>query len=308
MPEEVRIDVAGRLLTLTNLDKVLYPEAGFTKAEVIDYYHRIAPVILPHLADRVVTRLRLPNGTGAPSFFEKNAPAGIPDWVRRCHVRASDTDIQYLVVEEVATLVLLANYAALELHTPQWRIPADVTFPLVVDGSIASDLVMIDLDPGVGTDLPTLATAALIIAAELAADGLIPVPRTSGNKGLQLQAAIAPSAASEVTEYVRRLGVGLEGRYPDMFVTTQVIAQRTNKILIDFMQNYAQRNTITSYSLRGRERPSVCTPVTWDEVAAATEGAGLSFTSAEVLARVERHGDLAAELLVTDRPPLPGNP
>ena len=296
------------MLTLTNLDKVLYPAVGFTKAEVIDYYLRIAPVMLPHLADRALTRLRFPDGVAAPPFYEKNAPNGLPDWVRTCRVRGSDSTIDYLVADEVATLVLLANYAALELHTPQWRIPAGQD-DVIVDRDTRADLVMIDLDPGVGTEHATIARAALMLAAELAADGLVPCCKTTGSKGLQLQAAIVPTEAHRVVDYVRALAVRMEQRHPDLFLVSQNIAQRSNKILIDVLQNLAQRNTIAPYSIRGRERPTVSTPVTWDEVAAAAAGGPvLSFTTADVLDRVATLGDLSAELLTAHPGTIPGNP
>src|SRR5688572_24933412 len=146
MPDRIRVDVEGRHLDLSNLDKVLYPQVGFTKGEVIDYYTRISPVLLPHLAGRPLTRIRYPNGVEGNSFFEKNAPAGTPDWVRTVRLpvpgssRGRET-IDYIVVEELATLVWLANLAALELHTPQWRVSDD--------GAVLNpDLLVIDLDPG----------------------------------------------------------------------------------------------------------------------------------------------------------------
>lgn len=305
---EVYTEVAGRALTLTNLDKVLYPAVGFTKAEVIDYYLRIAPAMLPHLADRVITRLRFPDGVDRQPFYEKNAPKGLPSWVRTCRAHGSDSEIDYLVADEVATLVLLANYAALELHTPQWRIPAGAD-EVRVDGDLPADLVMIDLDPGAGIDGPTMAKAALQLAGRLAADGLVPYPKTSGSKGLQVQAAIEPTPAGEVVDYVRRIAVELEQQHPDRFVVTQNVAQRANKILIDVLQNQAGRNTITAYSLRGKDRPTVSTPITWDEVAAAASGGpALSFTAADAVERVDRHGDLSAELVTGPRAAFPGNP
>ncbi len=304
---EVRTEIEGRLLTLTNLDKVLYPDASFTKAEVIDYYLRIAPVMLPHLADRAITRLRFPDGTAKQPFYEKNAPAGLPDWVRTCRVHGSGTVIDYLVADEVATLVLLANYAALELHTPQWQIPEASPAEVHLDATIPADLVMIDLDPGAGTEPAATAKAALMLAGELAKDGLVPYPKTTGNKGLQIQARIVPTPAGEVVEYVRTLAIEQERRLPDQFIVSQNIAQRANKILIDVMQNLAQRNTITAYSLRGKEQPTVSTPVTWDEVAQAAAGDRvLRFTATEVLDRVERWGDLSADLHSGPAAPFPG--
>lgn len=300
---DVRVDVDGRVVALSNLDKELFPD-GTAKAEVIGYYSEIAPVMLPHLAGRAVTRLRFPDGTAGGSFFEKNAPAGTPGWVTICEVVAADTRISYPIVDSAATLVWLANLAALELHAPQWRLENQPPPPFVVDGATPADLLVIDLDPGPGITMADSAHAALLLAAELAADGLVPVPRTSGGKGLQLQAAIAPVAADLVVDYVRTLATTLATRHPDLFVTTQAKVARKDRILIDWLQNQSVRNTICSYSLRGRERPTVATPLTWDEVGEAAAGAPLEFSPADVLARVAAGGDLAAELLVTERPAL----
>jgi len=300
---EILTEVDGRVLSLSNLDKELYPD-GTTKAEVIAYYTEVCPAMLPHLAGRAVTRLRFPNGTDAGSFFEKNAPAGTPDWVTICEVVASSTRISYPIVDSRATLVWLANLAALELHTPQWRRENQPPAPFVVDGTTLADLVVVDLDPGPGITMADSARAALLVAAELAADGLVPVPRTSGGKGLQLQAAITPLAADAAVDYIRTLAARLAGRHPELFVTTQAKVAREGKILIDWLQNQPVRNTICSYSLRGRDRPTVATPLTWDEVGEAAEGAPLGFSPAQVLARVADAGDLAADLLVADRPAL----
>lgn len=306
---EIKADIAGRVLTLTNLDKVLYPATGFTKAEVIDYYLNIAPTILPHLADRAITRLRFPDGTGpdAFSFYEKNAPNGCPGWVRLQRVAASDSDIDYVVADSPATLVLLANYAALELHTPQWRIPAPAPSVIRLDApdAPASDLLVIDLDPGAGTTMATSAKAALLAAARLAADGLIAYPRTSGSKGLQLQAAIEPVGGRAATAYARRVALDLVAAQPDLFIVQNSVAARAEKVFVDVLQNQAARNTIANYSLRGRERPTVATPITWEEVAEAAQGRPLAFVAGEVLARVEEMGDLAADLLADSGAPLP---
>lgn len=303
MPSETHVEVAGRILGLSNLDKVLYP-SGFAKAEVISFYHDIAPVLLPHLSDRPVTRVRFPHGTTQASFFEKNAPAGTPDWVRTCRVTAARTPIEYLVVDEPAAVVFLANLAALELHTPQWRIADQPSQPFPVDGRILADQVVVDLDPGPGVTMSQTATAALEVANELAAEGLLPVAKTSGGKGLQVLAAIQPTPADRVVEQVRRLAVSLSQRFPDRFVAVQARDRREGRILIDWLQNQPVRNTISVYSLRGRERPTVSTPLTWEEVGAATHGAVLDFSPADVLARVARVGDLAADLLASHRPPL----
>lgn len=300
---EIHAGVDGRVLTLTNLDKELFPD-GTTKAEVIGYYSDVAAVMLPHLAGRAVTRLRFPDGTASGSFFEKNAPAGTPDWVPICQVVAADARIDYPVVDSRPTLVWLANLAALELHTPQWRREHQPPSPFVVDGDTLADLIVVDLDPGPGVTIADSARALLLLATELAADGLVGVPRTSGGKGLQLQAAIAPTPARDTVGYVRALATRMATRHPDLFVTTQAKAARAGRILIDWLQNQSVRNTICSYSLRGRDQPRVATPLTWDEVGAAAEGAPLEFSPTQVLARISETGDLAAGLLTEDRPTL----
>ncbi len=304
---EIHAQVGDRVVTLSNLDKPLYPD-GTTKAEVIGYYSEIAEAMLPHLAGRAITRVRYPNGTAENSFFEKNVPGGTPDWVTVCEVVASATRISYPIADSPATLVWLANLAALELHTPQWRVEHQPAQPFVVDAATPADLLVVDLDPGRGVTMAEIAQAALLIAHELATAGLVPVARTSGGKGLQLQAAIRPTPAGEVLDHVRELATDLAARHPDRFVVTQAKAVRPGRILIDWLQNQATRNTICSYSLRGRERPTVATPLTWDEVGEAADGAPLEFGPAEVLARVADHGDLAAELLAEERPVLGVHP
>ena len=204
---EVVTRVGDRTLTLSNLDKVLYPATGYTKAEVINYYLQIAPTMLPHIADRALTRLRFPDGVGTDrfSFYEKNAPMGTPPWVRRTKVGTSDGIIDYVVADDQPTLVWLANLAALELHVPQWTIgSARPGRAGVVDlpeldprgGEPLANRVVVDLDPGAGMSIVESARAALIVAARMAEDGLIPVPQTSGSKGIQVYAAVAARAGA----------------------------------------------------------------------------------------------------------------
>ncbi len=314
---DVSTRVGDRALTLTNLDKVLYPSVGFTKAEVIDYYLRVAPVILPHLSDRALTRVRFPDGVGPgrTPFYEKNAPAGTPDWVRRQVIGTSDGDIDYVVAEEQATLVWLANLAALELHVPQWTITSAGAEPGgVIDlpgsdpqpGEPLADRVVVDLDPGAGMTIVETARAALIVAARMADDGLLPVPQTSGSKGIQVYAAIAPARSRAVWGYVKALNGALARAYPDFFIASMSVEQRAGRIYVDYNQNLAARNTIAPYSMRGRDRPSVATPVTWEEIGAVQGTEDLRFSPADVLARIDGRGDLAADLLIDDRPELPG--
>ena len=299
---------------MTNLDKVLYPSVGFSKAEVIAYYSAIADTLLPYVADRPLTRVRFPDGVNSASFYEKNAPMGTPSWVRTAQVDTSDGMITYAVCDDVETLVWLANLAALELHVPQWTLASATPGP---DGTILlpgpeprpgeplADRVVVDLDPGEGMTILDTARAALLVAQQLAADGLLPTPQTSGSKGIQVYAAVQPSRSKDVWAYVKRLGATLARRQPDFFVATMSIAQRRGRIYVDYNQNLAARNTIAPYSLRGRERPAVATPVTWEEVGAVQGPDDLRFSPDQVLQRVAESGDLAADLLTDDRPPLP---
>ena len=308
-PESIRTRVAGRELSVVNLDKIMYPAVGYTKAEVISYYSRIADVLLPYIADRALTRVRFPDGVAGPSFYEKNAPAGTPDWVRTERILTSDGPISYVVADEPAAVVWLANLAALELHVPQWRIgalPGTMTEAGALErGEPLADRIVVDLDPGEGMTIVEVARAALIAAERLAADGLLPVPQTSGSKGIQVYAAIAPTPSRRAWAYVKRLNAALHRRQPDFFVSSMSIAERAGRIYVDYNQNLAARNTIAPYSMRGRDRPSVATPLSWEEVAGVTQPDGLRFAPEEVLQRVAEHGDLAADLLLDDHPDLP---
>ena len=207
--------VGDRTLTLTNLEKVLYPSVGLTKAEVIDYYLRIAPVMLPYIRDRVMTRLRFPDGVSRDrfSFYEKNAPMGTPDWVRRVNVSTSDGIIDYVVADDEAAVVWLANLAALEMHVPQWTVSSATAVDGIVSlpeadrrpGEPLADRVVVDLDPGAGMTIVDSSRAALIVAARLAEDGMIPIAQTSGSKGIQVYAAIAPTRSKAAWAYVKQL-------------------------------------------------------------------------------------------------------
>jgi bifunctional non-homologous end joining protein LigD len=309
--------VGGRTLTLTNLEKVLFPSVGFTKAEVIDYYLRIAPVMLPYIRDRAMTRLRFPDGVGPDRvpFYEKNAPMGTPDWVRRVKVNTSDGIIDYVVADDEAAVVWLANLAALEMHVPQWTVssanPADeiISLPELEPrrGEPLANRIVVDLDPGTGMTIIESARAALIVAARLADDGMIPIAQTSGSKGIQVYAAIAPTRSKTAWSYIKQLNVSLHKAQPDFFVAAMSVAQRAGKIYVDYNQNLAARNTIAPYSMRGRERPAVATPVTWEELGSVRGPDDLRFTPEDALARVADYGDLAADLLTSDAPQLPAD-
>ena len=308
---------------------MLYPSVAYTKAEVIAYYSQIAPVLLPYVRDRAMSRLRYPDGVrlDAPTgegggstppslgaFWEKNAPAGTPAWVRRQRVGTSDGVIDYVVADEPATVVWLANLAALELHVPQWTISsgrsnADGVLDLPADEprpeEPLADRVVVDLDPGAGMGIVETARAALIVAGQMAQDGLLPVPQSSGSKGIQVYSAVAPCRSRDAWAYVRRLNAAMARAQPDFFVATMSVAQRAGRIYVDYNQNLAARNTIAPYSMRGRVQPTVATPVTWEEIGAVSGPDDLRFTPEQVLDRVAGFGDLAADLLVEDRPPLP---
>ncbi|MBV1851864.1 non-homologous end-joining DNA ligase [Catellatospora tritici] len=272
----MRTEVDGRQLTLSNLDKALYPD-GTTKAEVIDYYLRIAPVLLPHLADRSLTRIRFPDGADRPGFFEKNAPANHPSWVPL----APDG---LIVCQEPATLVWLANLAALELHTHQWRV-----------GAPGPDRVVFDLDPGPPAGLDECRAVALALRDRLAVDGREAYPKTSGRKGMQVTAAFE-GGFDDVMNYARGIAAEFAAAAKDMVTDQMAKELRPGKVFIDWSQNNQAKTTVCVYSLRAGPVPTVSTPLTWDEVAAGDFTAE-DFTPTEVLARTARLGDLHHGLL-----------
>jgi bifunctional non-homologous end joining protein LigD len=301
--KNVAVEVEGRTLKLSNLDKVLYPETGLTKGEVIAYYTGVAPLLLPHLAARPLTVKRYPNGVDGMFFFEKNASRSKPDWVRTARLPAPGStknrdEIDYIIVEELATLVWLANLAALELHTPQWKVGPR-------DGVHGADQLVLDLDPGAPATVVECAQVALALRELLAADGLAPVAKTSGSKGMQLYAAIRETPSDTVNAYAHELAKRLEADRPELVVSRMTKSLRPGKVLVDWSQNNAAKTTVSVYSLRARPTATVSTPVSWEEVEAAAAGSPLSFTQADVLARAA-DGDLFAPLLPADgRPPLP---
>lgn len=302
---EVAVEVEGRRLVISNLDKVLYPRTGTTKGEVLNYYAQISPVLLPHLADRCVTRIRWPHGVGDKSFFEKNVPNRTPSWVRTVEVpttgsRGSGSSgvLRFPVVEDLATLTWLANLAALELHVHQWRVGAD-------DEILEPDRLVIDLDPGEPAGLHECAQVALMVREALAERDLEAVPVTSGSKGLHLYAALPGATGSadddgEAGDEVRSSRIArevaemLQAAHPKLVTATMTKSRRGGKVFLDWSQNSPSKTTVSPYSLRGRERPTVATPLTWDEVTEASEDplAIDQFDFEEVLARVEQHGDL----------------
>ncbi|MEV4345997.1 non-homologous end-joining DNA ligase [Actinoplanes sp. NPDC049596] len=298
--DRLPVSIDGRDLELSNLDKVMYPVPGFTKGEVIDYYTRIAPVMLPHLAGRAVTRIRFPNGVDGAHFFEKNKPGGTPGWV---HLETlpvpgstkSRETVDFVVVDELATLVWLANLAALELHTPQWKIGQD------------PDLLVVDLDPGAPAGLRECCAVGVLMRDRLAADGVEAYPKTSGKKGMQLCCPISGTQDSEVVSaYAKKVAEELAAMVPGSITAKMAKAIRPGKIFIDWSQNAAAKTTVTPYSLRAQEEPTASTPLTWEEVEAIATGdqEARQYHAEEVLERVEQHGDLL-EALLEKGPVLP---
>lgn len=291
--DDVRVDVGGRTLVLRRLDKVLYPSTGTTKGEVLDYYARVAAVLLPHLGRRPVTRKRWPDGVQGPSFFEKNLPRGTPSWVESVTLPTPGSssgrdDATFPLAPDVATVVWLANLAALELHVPQWQVGTR--------GAVKNpDRLVIDLDPGAPAGLAECAQVAVLVRERLEADDLHPVPVTSGSKGLQLYAPLdGRRDADAVRAYAEALATALARDHPRLVVARMAKAIRPGKVLLDWSQNHPAKTTISPYSLRGRTRPDVAAPRSWDEIT-PDELTQLSFT--QVLTRVEQDGDLAGPLL-----------
>jgi bifunctional non-homologous end joining protein LigD len=297
VPARQAVEVEGRRLELSNLDKVLYPAVGFTKAQVIDYYTRIAPVILPHLAGRPVTRVRFPNGVEGKSFFEKQCPDHRPDWVATVTVPVRGTgrfggegrgprDVDFCLVEDLPTLVWLANLAALELHTSLAR---------AEDRNVPT-LLVFDLDPGPPAGLAECARVGLWLREVLEQLGLACVVKTSGRKGLQVYVPLnAPVTYADTKPFARAVARHLEGEHPELVVSKMKKELRGGKVFVDWQQNEDFKTTVCAYSLRAQERPTVSTPVSWDEVeevVAAEDPELLVFDAPAVLERVERDGDL----------------
>ncbi len=302
-PQNVLVEVDGRRLRLSNLDKVLYPDAQFSKAQVIDYYSRIAPVLLPHLKDRPVTLRRWPDGVMGQPFYEKNASRHAPEWMRKVRVETPGSTrgyetLDFVVLNDLPSLVWAANMAALELHIPQWTV--DKT-----DERETPDLLVFDLDPGPPATIVECCEVALLLRDLLADHGLKASAKTSGNKGMQLYAPITATAVERTSEYARAVAEHLASEHPKLVVARMAKDLRPRKVFIDWSQNNQYKTTIAPYSLRGRPSPTVSTPLTWDEVSRCRHPNDLVFTAPEVLERVEEHGDLLKPLLKKKRPPLP---
>jgi bifunctional non-homologous end joining protein LigD len=284
------VEIDGQQVRLSNIDKALYP-SGFTKGEVIHYYISIAPALLPHVEDRPATFVRFPDGVGSESFFTKNAPRGTPDWVRTETLPAPGSQknrstIDYVVLDSVASLAWAANLAALELHVPQWC--------AVGDGTAAEpDLIVVDLDPGPPATIVECCQVAQLVREML---GPTAVAKTSGSKGMQVY---AQWDGGDSRGAMKKIAQDLEKENPALVVSRMTKSLREGKVLLDWSQNHTAKTTIAPYSLRGRDRPTVSTPITWDEVAACRDPADLVFVADDVLARVDEFGDLFAPLVRT---------
>ncbi|GAA1935856.1 non-homologous end-joining DNA ligase [Streptomyces sodiiphilus] len=289
------IEVEGRRLTLSNLEKVIYP-GGTTKGELLHYYAANAGALLPHLRDRPLSLLRYPDGPRGQVFFTKNVPPGTPGWVNTCMVPHSDgSTTAQILVQDAPSLVWAANLVV-ELHTPQWpcRSPGE------------ADRLVLDLDPGPPAGIVECCEVAMWLREVLAADGLHAYPKTSGAKGLHLLVPLEPAGSREVTEYARALAVRAARELPGLAIATMTRRLRPGKVFIDFSQNARAKTTAAPYTARARASPVVSTPVTWEEIGRCENPEQLRFEIEHVAARLEAHGDLLAGLLDRERArPLP---
>lgn len=286
---EIEASVGNRSLRLTNLDKVLYPDDGFTKAQVIDYFVRIAPTMLAHIEDRGITMRRFPDGVDADSFFNKRCPDWRPDWMQAVPGPGeSSGPIAYCQLSEVAALAWSANLAALEIHSPMAR-STDIESPT---------MVVYDLDPGPGTSIVECCQIALLVGDLLETVGLRGWAKTSGSKGMQVYVPLnTPHTHQHASSFAQATGQLIERDLPDRVTTSMAKSKRPDKVFIDWSQNSRHKTTIAPYSLRARSAPTVSTPITWDEVQAGADGQPLVFRAEDVLDRVVRHGDLFADTI-----------
>lgn len=292
-----RVEIDGRQVSLSHLDKVLYPSTGFTKGELIDYYVRIAPVLLPHVRDRPLTMKRFPDGIDGPSFYGKHLPAHTPEWVRHVEVPSlGDAGaVEYAVLCDLPTLVWAANLAAIELHVPLWRVGRRRRLPA------PPDYLVFDLDPGPGTTVVECCRVALDIVDRLGRLGKGAMAKTSGSKGLQVYAPLPARWTWDRSRTTAHdLADALTRDRPDAVVANMRRSRRSGRVLIDWSQNHPAKTTVAAYSLRAVAEPRASTPVTWDEVTACADAGDpglLAFDASDVLERVDRHGDLFADLV-----------
>jgi bifunctional non-homologous end joining protein LigD len=290
MATKTAVEVDGRTLSLTNLDKVFYPKAGVTKADVIHYYAQIAPYLLPHLHDRAITMKRYPDGVDGDYFYEKEAPSHRPKWVQTTKVaKGSGDSINYCMINDLPSLVWVANLADLELHT----------FLHQATDDDRPTMMAFDLDPGPPADIVLCSKIALYLKAVFDELGLQSFAKTSGSKGLQIYLPLnTPTTYEKTKTFARTLAGRLEEEHPDEVVSNMKKSSRQGKVFIDWSQNDDHKTTVSVYSLRAKEQPTVSTPVFWEEVAQSSKkNRPLSFSSDEVLARAEKHGDIFAPVL-----------
>ena len=288
----IEVQVGGRALKVTNLDKVMYPQVSFTKRDVIEYLVHIAPALLGHLGGRPLTRVRFPNGVEGKSFFEKQCPGHRPDWVQVAPIALSEKIVEFCVCEDLPTLVWLGNLAALELHTSLSRaVPIE-----------RPTMMVFDLDPGPPATIVECCRVALLLQGMFEGLGLQAFAKTSGSKGMQVYVPLnAPGATYELTKgFSKAVAETLEAAEPDLVVSRMAKSLRAGKIFIDYSQNDEHKTTVCVYSLRARDRPTVSTPITWDEVRACHISGNpqqLVFEASQVIERVAEHGDLFAPVL-----------
>jgi bifunctional non-homologous end joining protein LigD len=286
--KRLEVEIDGRRLSLSNLDKLMYAAAGFTKGHVIDYYTRVAPALLPHLRGRPITLKRYPDGVDGPHFYEKQCPKHRPEWVRTARVdssRSRSGSIDFCVVDDLATLVWLANLADLELHTSLARAEAY--------GS--PTILAFDLDPGPPATVVECARVALELRDIFEHLGMQAFAKTSGSKGMQVYVPLnTPTTYEETSRFAHGLAQLLERRHPDLVLSEMTRARRAGKVFVDWSQNSRHKTTVSVYSLRALPEPTVSTPLSWDEVESASDPDELVFRAPDVLERVAEHRDLFA--------------
>jgi bifunctional non-homologous end joining protein LigD len=284
------LTIGDRAVKVSSLDKVMYPEAGFTKADVIDYYRAVAEPMLRQLHDRVVTQIRFPEGVGGERFYQKNASRYTPRWIRTFAIPASPGSskpsklVTWPVIDDEAGLLWFANQGALELHTPQWHVGPR-------GGVGKPDRLVIDLDPGEGAGIDEAVAIARLVRDRLAEDGYEALPVTSGGKGIHLYAPVSGQSSNAVHRYVEGIARELAEAHPDRIVAIQAKDRRVGKVMLDWSQNHPAKSTATPYTLRGKGgSPTVAAPREWDEIVDGLAQLG----PGEVVERLERDGDLMA--------------
>jgi bifunctional non-homologous end joining protein LigD len=296
MPATTRTTIEGRELSVSNLNKVLFPHSGFTKGQLIDYYVRVAPAMLPHIRERPLTMKRFPDGVESKFFFEKHIPSHAPDWVASVDVSANDGNdvIPYAMINDVPALAWAANLGAIELHVPLWHVGRHRKLPA------RPDFMVFDLDPGEGTSIVECCEVAGHVAQELDRQGVESFAKTSGSKGLQLYAAVGPKTTWDGSrDRSHEIAQKLESEHPSLVVSNMRRSLRKGRVLIDWSQNHAAKTTVAVYSVRAMPTPTVSTPVTQAEVrrcAAKNDPRLLRFETEDVLRRLDKDGDLFAPL------------